>query len=63
MRNYYEISHVNLKVSLAIWFHFEIQLVRGKDLNKLNPLVPIPRGEATPKENSNIQVILQFIGS
>ncbi len=43
-------SPVNVKVDLSVWPHFETQLVRGKDIYKLNPIAPIPRGEATPRE-------------
>ena len=41
-------SPVNVKVDLSIWPHFEGQLVRGIDKFKLNPIAPIPRGEAIP---------------
>ena len=41
-------SPVNVKVDLSIWPHFEGQLVRGQDEFKLNPIAPIPKGEATP---------------
>ena len=41
-------SPVNVKVDLSIWPHFEGQLVRGRDEFKLNPIAPIPKGEATP---------------
>ena len=41
-------SPVNVKVDLSIWPHFEGQLVRGRDKFKLNPIAPIPKGEATP---------------
>ena len=39
---------VNVKADLSIWPHFEAQLVRGVDDYKLNPIAPIPRGEAVP---------------
>ena len=41
-------SPVNVKADLSIWPHFEGQLVRGVDEYKLNPIAPIPKGEATP---------------
>tara|TARA_B100000003_G_scaffold49366_1_gene43359 strand:- start:10018 stop:10833 length:816 start_codon:yes stop_codon:yes gene_type:complete len=41
-------SPVNVKADLSIWPHFEGQLVRGIDNYKLNPIAPIPRGEAVP---------------
>ncbi len=41
-------SPVNVKADLSIWPHFEGQLVRGIDYYKLNPIAPIPRGEAVP---------------
>ncbi len=41
-------SPVNVKADLSVWPHFETQLVRGKDHYKLNPIAPIPKGEATP---------------
>ena len=41
-------SPVNVKADLSIWPHFEGQLVRGVDDYKLNPIAPIPRGEAVP---------------
>jgi hypothetical protein len=41
-------SPVNVKADLSIWPHFEGQLVRGFDEYKLNPIAPIPKGEATP---------------
>ena len=43
-------SPVNVKADLSIWPHFETQLVRGNDTYKLNPIAPIPMGEATPIE-------------
>ena len=41
-------SPVNVKADLSVWPHFEGQLVRGIDIYKLNPIAPIPRGEAVP---------------
>ena len=41
-------SPVNVKADLSIWPHFESQLIRGIDNYNLNPIAPIPRGEATP---------------
>ena len=43
-------SPVNVSADLSVWPHFETQLVRGNDPYKLNPIAPIPRGEATPIE-------------
>ena len=54
-------SPVNVKANLSIWPHFEVQLVRGIDDYKLNPIAPIPRGEAVP--TSKFQHSSEFINN
>ena len=54
-------SPVNVKADLSIWPHFEGQLVRGVDDYKLNPIAPIPRGEAVP--TSKFQHSSEFINN
>ena len=41
-------SPTNVKADLNIWPFFSTQLSRGIDTYKLNPIAPIPKGEATP---------------
>ena len=38
----------NVKADLSIWPHFEVQLARGEDPFRYNPIATIPLGEATP---------------
>ena len=51
-------SPVNVKADLSVWPHFETQLVRGVDRYNLNPIAPIPKGEATP--NAKFQHSREF---
>jgi len=39
---------VNVKADLSVWPHFETQLVRGQNILQYNPIVQIPKGEASP---------------
>ena len=41
-------SPTNVKADLSIWPHFEVQLARGEDPFRYNPIAEIPKGEATP---------------
>ncbi len=54
-------SNVNEKADLSIQPHFEVQLVRGIDNYKLNPIAPIPIGEAAP--TSKFQHSSEFINN
>ena len=38
----------NVKANLNEWPFFSIQIARGSKNHTLNPVAPIPRGEATP---------------
>lgn len=42
----YSPSHV--KADLNEWPFFSVQIARGSKKHSLNPVAPIPRGEATP---------------
>ena len=41
-------SPSNVKANLSKWPHFSIQVARGDKNHTLNPVAPVPRGEATP---------------
>ena len=41
-------SPSNVKANLSEWPFFSIQVARGETNHSLNPIAPIPRGEATP---------------
>ena len=41
-------SPSNVKANLNEWPFFSIQIARGSKNHTLNPVAPIPRGEATP---------------
>ena len=41
-------SPSNVKADLSEWPHFSVQIARGEKSHILNPIAPIPRGEATP---------------
>ena len=41
-------SPTKVKADLSIWPFFSIQVARGVDTFKYNPVAPIPKGEATP---------------
>ena len=41
-------SPSNVKADLSEWPFFSVQIARGETNHSLNPIAPIPRGEATP---------------
>ena len=41
-------SPSNVKADLSKWPFFSVQIARGNTNHSLNPVAPIPRGEATP---------------
>ncbi len=41
-------SPSNVKANLSEWPFFSIQIARGETNHSLNPIAPMPRGEATP---------------
>ncbi len=41
-------SPSNVKADLSEWPFFSVQIARGETNHSLNPIAPMPRGEATP---------------